>query len=804
MGRRWTTQKQRAFLLTKVKGFIEARARGRSTAYAKSIHKSFSERWPEQDELFPPGKAGARKLNPRQLDELEAFKENRRTQVLTWLQRNSAQRGRLTGRAVQLLVRKHRVKRKRAYQAGEIYNLLYHDKVHAAYLERKTEGLTSGKRLNLLRKISDELLENETDEVKEEVAAKQAEKKKELTDKLDAPEVDEVLAEVTAQEYIEDLPAVLSSILDEVGSHCPDWTFQLIAAGPTPKAENQIHVFDGPKTLEGYSFSESYEGFDEHIRGPLFHFARGCFGSKAEREKAARDLEKLNLKVDRSGSDSEDDDDDDEDNSDAPLVKPRRSAVAKGTADDDDDDDAPLVKLRRSAQVSDSDTDDGPLFSDREDLPDITPATSRRAPPPVISTKSKSSNEPGLSAAKTSKKVKKHDLEMKPIDEDDSSSDSDMGSSKGDEDDEAGGDDDEDSEDGDDGGKVLKSRLARKPRAAVISDDDDDEDLPIPSMSSTQNAKKRDISTQKRLVTLQKNKTQKEAQAAKKRDAVTDDVAEKTTKKKHATTLGDKAPAGHNANMSKSKTTTSTSPSATIPTTRPQPKKKFAPSSANGLISEHDASQAKTATSASTSSTSTKITTSAATPGLFQTLLDSRKGPSLQDPTKSKANARKTTTAVPRSVALRNKASAEGSPVEDDPGAAKTKTKTGRDGVVFAERRSESPGVHEATTATRVPPRRPVPTLITPSITVEVSLPSPSKPKGRKAAQKTPEVASTSTDPVPAPKTKGKRSVPLKHQRDEEVAPNDNDAPRAKRTRRAPVAADAVVTFAKHVRAKRT
>ncbi|TFK60197.1 hypothetical protein BDN72DRAFT_541533 [Pluteus cervinus] len=84
---------------------------------------------------------------------------------------------------------------------------------------------------------------------------------------------------------------MLSSIIDEVGKLCPDWGFQLVAAGPMPKADNKFHVFDiysGPKSLEGNTFSEGHEGFSKSFCAPLCTFVKECFGLQVKKRNAKR------------------------------------------------------------------------------------------------------------------------------------------------------------------------------------------------------------------------------------------------------------------------------------------------------------------------------------------------------------------------------------------------------------------------------------------------------------------------------------------------------------------------------------
>ncbi|TFK59623.1 hypothetical protein BDN72DRAFT_905671 [Pluteus cervinus] len=196
----WTTDEQKAWMFTKIPGFIEARGRSRSTAYAKGVHKAFSDSWPEVDALgLTPGQDG--RLSAADEEALQLFKK-KRGKILAWLQRNSTQRGRMANRAVKHLMASHGVKRRRTYQPGELYNKLYPEKVAATYQERKQEGMTRGQRLNLIKKISDELLEEETEEIKQEVAEEQVKRREELNKTFNESDIEDAMDELTRQEFV--------------------------------------------------------------------------------------------------------------------------------------------------------------------------------------------------------------------------------------------------------------------------------------------------------------------------------------------------------------------------------------------------------------------------------------------------------------------------------------------------------------------------------------------------------------------------------------------------------------------------
>ncbi|TFK60995.1 hypothetical protein BDN72DRAFT_863943 [Pluteus cervinus] len=405
MPRTWTTVEQRAWLETKVSGFVDARTRGRSTAYAKGVHHAFAKIWPELDELF------AQRINQRPInltaneaEDLKVYKRKRAVQILNWLQRNSTQRGRRANRAVKVLLRNHAPRRQRTYQLGEVYNKLYPEKVNTVYQERKDESLSKGQRLNLIKKISEELLEDETEEVKEEVEREQAKRRNELDARLESINSGEAvdLDELTIQQYIDALPELLTSVLGEIGKYCPDWGFLLLASGPMPKANNSTHVFDiytGPKSAEGYTFAEANEDFDVGLRVPFGNFVEAGIVDKIKREEAKAALNSLTHTINPSSDDGH--------GSPSPIASRGLSlASVDGEEDDKDEIEDPPTHKRRPSS---------PTPSDNEDEEASQPTASSRRPPRALPDSDESGDE-----SDDDNSTPEHPLEVWPIEAPDS------------------------------------------------------------------------------------------------------------------------------------------------------------------------------------------------------------------------------------------------------------------------------------------------------------------------------------------------------------------------------------------------
>ncbi|TFK61237.1 hypothetical protein BDN72DRAFT_863752 [Pluteus cervinus] len=291
----WTNLEQRVFLATKIAGAIEACKLGRSTRYAKSVHREFSECWPERDALLPRGADGALILTAEVSPAaLKAEVKKRERQVTQWLQRNAFTDGRKSSRgAVTQLLDKYRNKSKRLNQEGEMYVKLYPEKVSAAFQVRKDEIddiESSGARLNFHRKIAKEMFLEETDEVQEEVReALEKESNGGKDGDVEMESGDDVIQKARAK-FITEMPDLFRNILANIREKCgEDWGFVLAAAGPMEKPGNDqsggsglqtMTIYVGPSSLADSTFFEAYGDVEDRVAQSLGQFVQDCIANK--------------------------------------------------------------------------------------------------------------------------------------------------------------------------------------------------------------------------------------------------------------------------------------------------------------------------------------------------------------------------------------------------------------------------------------------------------------------------------------------------------------------------------------------
>ncbi|TFK59302.1 hypothetical protein BDN72DRAFT_905978 [Pluteus cervinus] len=465
LGNKATKQTQ-----TKLPGFNEARSRGRSKAYARAVHSEFSKLWPEREELYPT-EPGAPKcvLKPRQERKVQKLIEARFGQIYSWLQRNSNKRGRTTGRAVKVLMRGHR-KRRRAPQASEAYLRLYPNKVNAHYEDRKGDAkMTNGARLNLLRKIATELMATESEEVLTKVAKKQ----QEMRDARDAEtnaQVDNDLQKSALQEYVEEMPALLKLILHDIRRSCPRWGFLVVAAGPMPETDtiNIFDVYDGPENLQGYGFSDVDVNF-VNVCQAMGQFMQDCHEEYLLQKEATAALDS-GIKM--PGTPLRSDVSDDEEDEDIP--QPSHSPISQGKITAKPVSTTPGQKANDISSASPS------------PRPIPRPVPRRVGRLPAVDSDDDDDDEPIVAVPK---KTARHPLEVMALGSDMSSGEEDEEEAQWEDEEEWNGFNDT----AEWGGIGGKSEADSKPQAPSESDDESssdesDDDAPFPAVKKVRDA----------------------------------------------------------------------------------------------------------------------------------------------------------------------------------------------------------------------------------------------------------------------------------------------------------------------------
>ncbi|KAG2128729.1 hypothetical protein DEU56DRAFT_915399 [Suillus clintonianus] len=133
------------------------------------------------------------------------------------------------------------------------------------------------KRVTVVKRITKEMYEKETDEVKDEVAAyikQMAEKKTQALGTRDA--------EIDHQKTIDQLVDILTEFFQEL-QRLTGWSFSVLMGGPTPVLGGKIDVssFHIGRTEMGNLFSDAFPNFNSGVMKPWLEFINQVFPTAA-------------------------------------------------------------------------------------------------------------------------------------------------------------------------------------------------------------------------------------------------------------------------------------------------------------------------------------------------------------------------------------------------------------------------------------------------------------------------------------------------------------------------------------------
>ncbi|KAG6864950.1 hypothetical protein C0993_008388, partial [Termitomyces sp. T159_Od127] len=156
--------------------------------------------------------------------------------------------------------------------------MYYDEKISHVVQAELPPGANSAECLAVIKRVTRQLWENETREVVEHVASRQAELKHEKDKKLanppKLPSTEEIL------EHLENLPAFMGQFLEWLEVHT-GWQFSCVMGGPDPSQDGDICVisYHVGKTPSGKDFAQSYRDFNKYVMAPYTDFLYSVFSS---------------------------------------------------------------------------------------------------------------------------------------------------------------------------------------------------------------------------------------------------------------------------------------------------------------------------------------------------------------------------------------------------------------------------------------------------------------------------------------------------------------------------------------------
>ncbi|KAI0753504.1 hypothetical protein C8Q80DRAFT_1096465 [Daedaleopsis nitida] len=253
----WTTREQWAWLFERKGACADARRRGRLSPWLTTVYHDFFIRWPECDIPFGPN---APKLTPEQEVELADAIETRQNQIYVWFKNHRSRTAR-DSRGVPAAITQSLMKGKgRAPQAREVFCRMFYDDEKKAVVERdltaerKVVGRKLDRRevLRITRARVDTMFSEAGDEVRAQVEARVAEEKA-----LRAVSLPTEGGSQMPQDYqkfhtchmltmttsaIDAAPTLIEQLLEPIAQQT-GWCYTVVAAGPSPENNGDIHSF---------------------------------------------------------------------------------------------------------------------------------------------------------------------------------------------------------------------------------------------------------------------------------------------------------------------------------------------------------------------------------------------------------------------------------------------------------------------------------------------------------------------------------------------------------------------------------
>ncbi|KIK33854.1 hypothetical protein CY34DRAFT_98909 [Suillus luteus UH-Slu-Lm8-n1] len=282
----WTTKVQYTWLQERLPEYIQQSTGDKDfTCFWPSIHKYWFKTWPERKILFPDIPSDVPLTDEQTKQEGQAEKR-RIVQLATWFRwRTNASKKNRSLKKEQTVFDAALLPKTRAKSVEEIYmGMVYEEQIKPLVEAEREAGniTTSGHRMALGRKFSKELLEDESDEVKEEVRKRYDEQIKGSKGKVD-------LLEDEGDDNDENDPDAIAKGIDELPIICQrfarlvkkktQFIVSFMCAGPDPRHNQDIITLSchPSETSSGRNFADLHPDEDHAFLGAYQEFAESIF-----------------------------------------------------------------------------------------------------------------------------------------------------------------------------------------------------------------------------------------------------------------------------------------------------------------------------------------------------------------------------------------------------------------------------------------------------------------------------------------------------------------------------------------------
>ncbi|KAG1818250.1 hypothetical protein EV424DRAFT_1540192 [Suillus variegatus] len=288
----WLSEEQQTFVLTYHESFLECKKNGNFNNFWPPFFEKWEENWPiTLEDSSEPLDENAR------LEQIAGARTALRTRLIVKLRNDfgNSKRGRRANAAGNTIVSKligditikSGKKKSRPLNATEVYAKKYYTLRVQPAVKEELDAMKNAldapepktREIRVVRKQLASCWENESAEVKEEVAKlaqemkeKREQEKEAIHDKKELPK------ELVISRLTEILSTFFSELHDSTG-----WTFSVLLAGPDPTNAGKLDVssLHIGTTAAGNRFNQAYPKFEETIMVPYFEFASRAFPDAA-------------------------------------------------------------------------------------------------------------------------------------------------------------------------------------------------------------------------------------------------------------------------------------------------------------------------------------------------------------------------------------------------------------------------------------------------------------------------------------------------------------------------------------------
>ncbi|EMD32326.1 hypothetical protein CERSUDRAFT_77357 [Gelatoporia subvermispora B] len=285
VGRRWTTAQELAFLKEHESAFIDFDSSEDAEDFWEPLFHKWFRLWPEIDRVFPGQDLEETQLDDAQRAKLKEAIDTRQSQLKSWYSNNTkAKLRRSTFKVPPTPAVKVSTKKSRSLHESEMFSSMFYK---AAVKDTVSKTLTPIEKKNIknIRRITKDIFESQSDDVKEEVRSAVHEQREALKKLKEIRATGQRVPPMARQkqEALRTAAREIDAFFRDLAFRT-DWTFTCLAGGPVPTGPEQnslrCYSYHIGHDTSGNIFEKVYPKYAEHISGPFGYFVKGVYGRR--------------------------------------------------------------------------------------------------------------------------------------------------------------------------------------------------------------------------------------------------------------------------------------------------------------------------------------------------------------------------------------------------------------------------------------------------------------------------------------------------------------------------------------------